>query len=82
LPSNAPVQASTNAPRHTEATRRALGSACEIHFIRTASCRSAHMPGPPGITRVSIWCGRMPEIGAVSIIIPTSVGTNPPEVAK
>src|SRR6266436_9669073 len=82
FPSSTPVQASAKAPRHTEATRRALGKLCEIHFINSASLRISQMPGPPGITSVSTCCGRTLEIGAVSTIIPTSVGTSPPEVDR
>ncbi|MGY4311175.1 hypothetical protein ACVWW1_000478 [Bradyrhizobium sp. JR3.5] len=82
MPFRIPVQANANAPRQTDAIRRAFGSASAIQFINSASLRIFQMPGPPGITSVSTSAGATLAIGAVSIFMPTSVGTKPPEVDR
>src|SRR5882672_6696992 len=54
LPSSAPVQANANAPRQTDAIRRALGTVCMIHFICAVSWRNAHMRVTPGKATIAI----------------------------
>ena len=78
LPSSRPAAASTNAPLHTDAVRRARRAACRIASIIASSWTASRTPSPPATTRVSSAVVAMSATGAVATNrIPPDVTISP-----
>ncbi len=76
-PASSPAAARTNAPLHTDATRRLRSAATATHDVSSRSRAASAVPSPPATTSVSIG-PRQPAARAVASPSPDDVTTSPP----
>ena len=72
-PSKRPAAASTNAPVHTDVTRRVRLAAALIQSSVATSALTAAEPAPPGTIRVSILLGASTRLVSGTISRPLEV---------
>jgi hypothetical protein len=76
-PSRTPASASSNAPLHTDATRRAVRAACATQSTSAVAPRAAATPTPPATTSVSMPSGARSVSKAAWTRSPPDAGTGP-----